>query len=165
MGSGALACNTTGSANIVIGSTSSSRLYQPVFNVTTESNRVVMGSTTVTDAYIQVAWTVVSDSRDKLVEGDVPYGLDFVENLKPVSYHFKESRESEVLNGPSRYGFLAQDILKLEGGNPVIIDNSDPEKLRYRGESLVPVLVNAIKELSEIVSDLRQELNELKVKS
>ena len=165
LGSSALACNTTGSANIVIGSISSSRVYQPVFNVTTESNRVVMGSTTVTDAYIQVAWTVVSDSRDKLVEGDVPYGLDFVENLKPVSYHFKESRESEVLNGPSRYGFLAQDILKLEGGNPVIIDNSDPEKLRYRGESLVPVLVNAIKELSEIVSDLRQELNELKVKS
>ena len=165
VGGSALACNTTGSANIVIGSISSARLYQPVFNVTTENNRVVMGSTTVTDAYIQVGWTVTSDARDKLVESGVPHGLNFVENLNPVTYYFKESRESEIPNGPKRYGFLAQDILELEGEDSVIIDSSDSEKLRYRGESLVPILVNAVKELSEIVSELRKELNDLKVQS
>ena len=165
VGGSALACNTTGSANIVIGSISSARLYQPVFNVTTENNRVVMGSTTVTDAYIQVGWTVTSDARDKLVESGVPHGLNFVENLNPVTYCFKESRESEIPNGPKRYGFLAQDILELEGEDSVIIDSSDSEKLRYRGESLVPILVNAVKELSEIVSELRKELNDLKVQS
>jgi hypothetical protein len=46
------------------------------------------------------------------------------------------------------YGFLAHKIvLALEGDNPVIIDNKDEERLRYNGESLVPVLVKAIQEL------------------
>jgi hypothetical protein len=45
------------------------------------------------------------------------------------------------------YGFKAQDILALEGDNNVIIDNEQPDHLKYKGEHLVPVLVNAIKEL------------------
>ena len=50
--------------------------------------------------------------------------------------------------GQKRYGFFAQDILELEGSDNVIIDNEDPENLKYKGEHLVPILVNAIKELS-----------------
>ena len=42
---------------------------------------------------------------------------------------------------------MAQDILALEGDNPVIIDNKDENALKYKGESLVPVLVKAIQEL------------------
>jgi hypothetical protein len=52
-----------------------------------------------------------------------------------------------LLHGDVRYGFKAQDILALEGDNPVIIDTEQPEHLKYKGEHLVPVLVNAIKEL------------------
>jgi len=94
------------------------------------------------------AGAVVSDARDKIVEGSVLHGLDFVNQLEPKAFHFKEERESDTPYGPLRYGFLAQDILALEGDTGVIIDNEDPDKLRYNGEALVPVLVNAIKELS-----------------
>jgi len=107
-----------------------------------------MGSTAVTNAYVQVSWTVVSDARDKRDIGEVPHGLDFVTQLKPVSYRFKTSREDETPNGPYRYGFLAQDIVALEGSNGVIIDSEDEEKLRYNESSLIPVLVKAIQELS-----------------
>jgi hypothetical protein len=65
-------------------------------------------------------------------------------------------------NGNKRYGFLAQDILALEGDDPVIIDNEVPEKLKYQGEALVPVLVNAIKELSAKCDSLQAEINTLK---
>jgi hypothetical protein len=149
---------TTGSGNIGLGGQNSGGGYAPVFNVTTENNRVVMGSTAVTNAYIQVAWTVVSDARDKTNFAPVPHGLAFVNALKPTAYQFKESRASTETNGPLRYGFLAQDILGLEGPGSVIIDAEDPEKLRYNGESLVPVLVNAIQELTAMVTALQAEL-------
>ena len=123
--------NTTGSGNISIGVVNSSGSYAPVFGLSTSNNRVVMGSTAVTNAYVQVAWTVVSDARDKMNFGTVPHGLEFIKQLNPVSFQFKFARDSDTPNGPVRYGFKAQDILALEGeDNAVIIDNDDPDKLR-----------------------------------
>jgi hypothetical protein len=91
--------------------------------------------------------------------GTVPHGLDFVNKLEPVSFQFKQDRETEIPNGNVRYGFKAQDILALEGDNPVIIDTEQPEHLKYQGEALVPVLVNAIKELNAKVKELEAKLN------
>jgi len=139
---------TTGQSNIVIGGLTLAGGVLPAFSITTENNRISMGSTSATNAYVQVAWTVVSDARDKMNFAPVPHGLDFVKQLNPIQYQFKETRESDVPHGPVRYGFKAQDILALEGNNPVIIDAEDSEKLRYNGESLVPVLVKAMQELS-----------------
>ena len=76
------------------------------------------------------------------------HGLDFVTNLQPVKFNFKKSRENATPHGNARYGFKAQDILALEGDNPVIIDNENEDNLKYQGEALVPVLVKAIQELS-----------------
>ena len=148
LGAYALNGNTTGSGNTAISPYDDSASYAPVFNPTTQNNRFCMGSTSITNAYIQVAWTVVSDARDKINFSTVPHGLDFVNQLNPVQYQFKKTRESDVPHGAFRYGFKAQDILALEGSNPVIIDVEDSEKLRYNGESLVPVLVKALQELN-----------------
>lgn len=158
LGSGALS-NCLGSQNIGICND-----LNPVFNVISHDNRIVIGSTSVTNAYVQVAWTVVSDARDKTNLSTIPHGLDFVNQLKPTAFQFKLNRESEETNGPLRYGFLAQDILALEGPDSVIIDNEDPEKLRYNGESLIPVLVNAINELSTKVKELQNQIDIIKNK-
>jgi len=145
---------TTGTGNIGIQPAGTTEVYNPVFNVTTENNRIAMGSASVTNAYVQVAWTVVSDARDKTNFAPIGHGLSFVNQLNPISFQFKENRETDVPHGPVRYGFKAQEILALEGDNPVIIDNEDSEKLRYNGEALVPVLVKAIQELSARVAAL-----------
>jgi hypothetical protein len=116
-----------------------------------------MGHDGITNAYVKVAWTVVSDLRDKTNFGTVPHGLDFVNKLKPVSFQFKKSREDDTPHGDVRYGFKAQDIMALEGDNPVIIDNEQPEHLKYKGEHLVPVLVNAIKELKAEIDELKKK--------
>ena len=159
-GVSALFNNTTGAGNICLGSLNSAGAYAPVFDCTTENNRVVVGSTAVTNAYIQVAWTVVSDERDKTNFDLVPHGLDFVKQLNPVAFQFKEDRDTDIPHGPVRYGFKAQDILALEGDdNAVIIDNENPDKLRYNGEALVPVLVNAIKELAAENAALKARLD------
>jgi hypothetical protein len=157
--------NTTGGGNVYIGGFTSGLSYSPVFSALTANNRVAIGSTSVTNAYIQVAWTVLSDARDKTNVTALPVGLDFINKLNPVSYQFKESRECEVPQGPVHYGFLAQEVLEAEGENPVLIDVEDPEHLRITNDNMNAIFVKAIQELSEIVTELRQELNELKIKS
>jgi hypothetical protein len=138
---------TTGVNNIVIGTSNGGGNYRPVFDPTTENNRLVAGHTSVSNAYVQVAWTVVSDARDKMNFAPVPHGLDFVNQLNPVQYQFRTDRQSEETNGPIRYGFKAQEVLALEGSNPVIIDNEDSEKLRMTDTYMIPILVKAIQEL------------------
>jgi len=158
IGRGAGTNVTTGSANIIIGTQNTTSTNLPVFDVTTQSSRIVMGHTAVTNAYVKVAWTVTSDARDKTNFANVPYGLDFVSKLEPISYQFKTSRENETPIGNVRYGFKAQDILELEGDNPVIIDNEDLESLKFNSDSLIPVLVNAIKELKAELDLLKSKV-------
>ena len=140
--------NTTGSGNTALNPNTSAGTYAPVFNPTTENNRFCMGSTGVTNAYIQVAWTVVSDARDKTDFAPVPHGLDFVSKLEPTEYRYKMDRADVEGHGPLRYGFKAQDVLALEGDTPVIVDAEDLEKLRFNDQALIAVMVNAIKELN-----------------
>ena len=149
IGRAALLNCTTGSGNLCFGSMwgTGNGTYSPVFDVTTQNYRVVMGHTGITNAYIQVAWTVVSDARDKTNFKVVPHGLDFVNRLKPTAYQFRKNRESNETSGGVRYGFKAQDIADIEPEG-VIVDTTNSEKYYYNESNLVPVLVKAIQELS-----------------
>ena len=120
------------------------------------SNEIMLGNSSISDFKCQVALTVLSDKRDKVNFETIPHGLDFVDKLKPTSYEFKKeaNRSSVEGNGYKRYGFVAQDILELEGENPVIINDKDTEKLLYTEANLIPVLVKAIQELSAKVTAL-----------
>jgi hypothetical protein len=154
LGANAMQGTTTGLGNVCVGSLNSGGVYSPVFNLIAENDRVVMGSASVTNAYVKVAWTVVSDARDKTNFAPVPHGLDFVNQLQPTSYRFKVARDDDTPNGNVRYGFKAQDILALEGADSVIVDSSNPDLLMYNSDALIPVLVKAIQELTARVSQL-----------
>jgi len=155
--------NTTGSGNTSLNPQASGFGYAPVFDPITENNRFCMGSTAVTNAYIQVAWTVVSDARDKINFTPVPHGLEFVKALQPTAYQFRTARDSEETNGGVRYGFKAQDVLALEGANPVIVDNEDADKLRMIDTALIPVLVKAIQEQQALIESLTTRLTALEI--
>jgi len=133
----------------------------PSGQLTSESNRVCLGNNSVSHLYCKISTITTSDKRDKTNFGDISYGLDFVNQLKPTAFEFKKdgSRDTEETDGVKRYGFLAQDILELEGDNPVIINNDDKENLKYQESHLVPVLVKAIQELKAEVDSLKQKCN------
>ena len=95
--------------------------------------------------------------RDKINIENVPYGLDFVNQITPIKYNFKKSRENATSHGRKRFGFKAQEILTLEGDNPVLIDNDDEDNLKLTSAYLVPVLVNAIKELKAEIELLKNK--------
>lgn len=126
------------------------------------NNTIQIGNLQHSAAYVNVGWTAVSDIRDKTEVAGVALGLDFVKDLSPIEYKRCDRETGELNSSRVHYGFSAQDVLSAEekhAGKSVIIDDSDKDRLRLTSDHLIPVLVNAIKELSAEVEALKAQLN------
>jgi len=127
------------------------------------SNKVRIGNSSVSSNGGQVSWTAYSDARIKTkVKENVP-GLEFINLLKPVTYHFDVDKQNELMGVNSQRkadgmydiekitftGFLAQDV--EAAAKKINFDFSGLDKsgevlgLRY-AEFVVP-LVKAVQEL------------------
>lgn len=155
--------NTSGSNNIAIGRNAGTTGLTPsgLINFTTDSNQIVMGNADHTVAYIQIAWTVASDIRYKCVYGNIPHGKDFLKGVNPIKYSFKNVDTNEVTDERKRYGFSAQEILELEGDDPIIVNNLNPDSYGLNYDYMIPILVNAVKELDAENQELRNRLVEI----
>ena len=89
-----------------------------------DSDKVRIGSSSVSSNGGQVAWTAYSDARiKKNIQENIP-GLSFIESLRPVSYNFDVDAQNAITgirdttNYPSKYdiedisfsGFIAQEV-------------------------------------------------------
>lgn len=153
----ALQMLTSGSNNVAIGNLAG---QDAVANLTTQSNYVVLGNNSTTNANIKVAWTVTSDARDKTNIAPLTVGLDFINQLQPKQFCLMD-RETQTATTGLRYGFLAQDVLAVEGSAPVIVDDSDLDNLKMRESLIVPALVKAVQELSAELALLKQQICDL----
>ena len=169
-GSSCLAGNKSGSNNIVIGlnagffmynSSCPYRGYVDVGTPTVLCNHIILGNIAHTCAMVPVGWTTVSDCRDKTCFKEVPHGIDFVRALKPTEYQFRKKRDLDEPDGVKRYGFLAQDIIALEGESPVVASATDPDTLKYTESHMVPILVNAIKDLADEIEKIKDLINKM----
>ena len=75
--------------------------------------------------------------------------------MSPVSYNWKTEPGTN-----NKIGLIAQEVKKLIP--EVVIGDETKETLGMNYGELVPVLINAIKELKGQVDDLKKEINELK---
>ena len=100
-----------------------------------------------------------SDERLKNILGPVEYGLDTLKQIEPVRYALKSEPDAEKL------GFIAQQVQPLIPQS--VFDTKEhiegepedaPTKLGMEYVALIPVLVNAIKELSAEVDALKAQL-------
>ena len=155
------ACNTIGCNNIFIGRDAGFGASGLVNN-TTACNRIVLGNTAHTLSCINTAWTTPSDIRDKCIFGPVPHGKSFLNNINPITFSFKNRETNELKDNRKRYGFSAQEVLAAEGKDPVIVGAENPDKLGFTSDFIIPILVNAVKELTKDVEELRAEIAELK---
>jgi hypothetical protein len=160
--------NTEGCNNLAFGVNSGTTggAVCGLFNLTTTSNRIVMGNFSHTCAQIKIPWTAISDIRDKYIFGSVPHGRGFLQNIETIEYAFKD-RETGCItdtDGKRRYGFSAQNVLAAESDKPVIVSTEDPENLQLTSDYIVPVLVNAVNELSQELEQLKVRLANLEAK-
>ena len=127
----------------------------------TASNEVTLGNTSITALRCQVtSITSLSDSRDKTDIAPLQAGLDFVEHLNPVSFtwNMRDGGKIDIEDT----GFIAQDLQQVQqdtGVNiPGLVYDENPEKLEAAYGKLVPVLVQAIKDLSAKVNELESQI-------
>ena len=108
----------------------------------------------------------LSDGRDKTDVVDLPHGLDFINQTRPV--HFKwDIRDGQPCDkeniGTTNYGFIAQELLEI-GNNKEhrLVYESNPDKLEARYSNLIPMMAKAIQELSAKVDAQQSEIDALK---
>ena len=76
--------------------------------------------------------------------------LDKVEKLQGVTFDWKEKQE-DILNIKEDIGFIAQDVQKVL---PELVRKNENGKLSLRHQGVIPVLLEAIKELSDRIKVL-----------
>ena len=167
---------TSGSDNVFVGYRAGDG-PSPSGSITTQSNRIVIGNNSSTHAYIAIDWTVTSDKRDKTDIEPLTMGLDLVNKLEPVTYRWDKrsdykdgkpdgTHKKEKLCG----GLLAQDVeelereygYKVENETSILTDKNADGNYGLTYSKFVPVLINAVKELSLQVDELKQEIQTLK---
>jgi len=96
-------------------------------------------------------WTFTSDSRDKNNIKNLNFGLNFINQLQPREFTWNLRHTSNNTGNPAS-GFIAQEILNVvESQNASclgLVDTSDQNQFGVAQTNLIPVLVNAIKELN-----------------
>ena len=167
---------TTGSNNLCLGTDAG--ISGSPFQITTQDNRIILGDGNITNAYVQVSWTVTSDERDKSDVTALPSSLDFVEALKPVTFkwdkrskYYVKDDDGNITDKPTPdgthkeekpfAGFLAQEVQQaindLGYVDDVIVDNEQADLLKIKETALIPVLVKAVQELSAKVKVLEAQ--------
>jgi hypothetical protein len=126
------------------------------------SNTVMLGNSSVTVVCSNGTFSTVSDIRDKTCICDIELGLDFIGDLKPKTFNMVTDRnDPEGSISCKRHGFIAQDVLALEGDDNVIIRKENPERLGYTGEHIIPILVKGMQEQQAIIDNLTTRLEAL----
>jgi hypothetical protein len=177
---------TSGNNNLLLGA-DAGRTGSPGGNITSQSNEIVLGDDNITEAHIQVDWTVASDQRDKTDFTALNLGLDFVKALAPVTYKWdKRSKygdktaEDYDLNAQSPdgthkedwldVGFKAQEVQTLEEAagykasdkkNLTVSTSGDGKQMGLQYSKFVPILVKAIQEQNALIEALTARVTAL----
>jgi hypothetical protein len=141
----------SGSNNLILGNGASA-------STSSVSNQITLGNSSITALRCQVTTiSALSDMRDKTNVQDSTYGLELVNQLRPVTFDWNMRDGAKV--GVPDLGFIAQELAAVE-------DNYDPErlaltlrdnpdKLEATPGRLIPILVKAIQELSAEIEELK----------
>ena len=172
---------TTGTNNQIFGAynkvSASDTSYEKIFGyyVTGAANSFTFGQDTTDSRIADGATSITAPSDVRLKEEieDEKVGLDFINELRPVTFRWKKEKdvpidlkahksgsEKRVMNGKYNHGFIAQEVKEVLDKNPNIKDgfdmwSEDVDGRQRIGEgSLVSILVKAIQELSAKVTAL-----------
>jgi hypothetical protein len=170
---------STGTNNILIGK-DAGRTGSPGGQIDTENNQLCLGDENITNAHVQVDWTVASDKRDKTDVSSITMGLNFVNKLEPVTYRWDKRTNYDDATPTGEHkedwldiGFLAQDVEILENEygykkedktNLTTNLSKDGQQYGIQYSKFVPILVKAVQELSAQVTTLQDEIKTLKDK-
>ena len=177
---------TTGSCNIAIGPSActdageTSNSISMGYAVVSIANAVTFGSGS-TDSRIAFGATSITAPSDQRLKEDIQddtAGLSFINDLRPVTYRWRKEKDipaemrTHVAGSEKRYkndkvnhGFIAQEVKQAIDNHPELKDGFDmwaeedtlDGRQRIAEGALIPMLVNAIKELKARIEVLENE--------
>ena len=174
---------TTGANNILIGSYSDTSAADSVYCIAIGYDVTCAGGSNFTFgngandtncAHGATTWTAPSDVRLKEDIKDEEIGLEFVNELRPVTFQWKKAKdvpsemkahnpdsEERVMNGKYNHGFIAQEVKEVidrydfKEGFDMWSEDGEDGRQRIGEAALIPILVKAIQELSAEVEKLK----------
>jgi hypothetical protein len=181
---------TTGSNNIIIGNGSNVSasggaaqivLGDSVTCVGNDNFTFGIGSSDSNIAAGATSITAPSDIRLKEDIQDEEVGLDFINDLRPVTFQwkkekdiptdmkaYKEGSEERTMNGKYNHGFIAQEVKEvidnhnLKDGFDMWQEDEADGRQRVAPSAIMSVMVKAVQELSTTVDELKAEIQTLK---
>jgi hypothetical protein len=142
---------TTGNYNTSLG-------YNAHTSSATSSGQFTLGDSNITNLRCNdQTISSLSDGRDKTDVEDLPLGMEFLKTLRPVKFKW-ETRDGSAKDGTYEAGFIAQELLAAQESadadylRAVLTDN--PEKLEAAYAKLLPVIVQALKDVDGRLSAL-----------
>ena len=176
----------TGSRNMCFGSyahtsaTDSGNQHVFGYNVVGAGDSTFTFGYTTTDSSIAFGATSITAPSDVRLKEDIQdevVGLDFINELRPVTFRWKKEKdiseelsaykansEERIMNGKYNHGFIAQEVKEVIDNNSDIKEGFDMWKeddtdgrQRIGEGALVPMLVKAIQELSAKVEVLENK--------
>lgn len=134
------------------------------------SNKFVLGRYSANNSYIYVAWTNVSDSRDKTNVETLSdnLGLNFIRKLRPISFKYDSrtpymfkcgfeygDKDGTLKKNECNYGFLAQEIEQAAKDLNVKFDgvSYDTYNDKY-GVQILELLSPIVKSIQELNNEL-----------
>ena len=151
---------SAGDATLLNGSNNTSIGYNAEPSTSFTSNQITLGNASVTSLRCAVtSITSLSDERDKDEITDLSAGLDFINEIKPVSFTWND-RNEEGKHGIKDSGFTAQNLKEVQekynlSDELKLVYEDNPEKLEASYGRLIPVLVKAIQDLSREIEILK----------
>ena len=146
---------TTGYNLIVIGKSAT-----PSSN--TANEEVTLGNNSISTLRCNTQTiSSLSDGRDKTEVEDLPLGLDFIDTLRPVKFKW-DTRDGNGKDGTYDAGFIAQDLQAAQSTSDAeylkMVMDSNPDRLEAAYGQLIPVLVQAIKDLKSEIETLKSNV-------
>jgi len=136
---------TTGTNNVILG-------YNAQPSSATVSNEFTLGNSSITNLRCNdQTISALSDGRDKIEVEDLPLGMEFLKTLRPVKFKW-ETREGSTKDGTYEAGFIAQELLAATEEAGVkdylpLVYESNPDRLEAAYAKLLPVVVQALKDI------------------
>ena len=180
VGAMALGSAISGCNNVAVGYKAGCLLYGGCNNLilgycassssSSSCNQITLGNSSITCLRSQVTTiSSLSDQRDKTNVEDLPLGLQFILDLRPVKFTWNMRDGGKV--GVQDSGFIAQEVAALEDQSGVtqwldMVGRENPDKLEVKPGKLIPILVKAMQDMhtkfAGEIDNLKAEIATLK---
>jgi len=165
----------TGNSNVCVGHDAGS-LYAGSSNCTslghqaqsptnTSTNTITLGNSSISSLRCNTtSISSLSDERDKTAIEDIPYGLDFINAMRPVEFTW--NRRDGSMGAAKDIGFIAQELAEVEmdfssTSRTRMVSFDNPEKWEAAPNRTYPILIKAVQELSAKCEALEARIQQL----